>query len=107
MVEIAAGRNLLTFINVFMVDPKDQERLLDLLVQATDKVICKLPGFVSASFHKSVDGSRIVNYAQWESREAFDAMFENPEVLEHFQAMRGIATGDRNFYDVVSVHTAS
>ncbi len=103
MSEIAVGRKLLTFINVFTVDPRNHEVLLTLLIDATERVICKLPGFISASFHRSEDRTRIVNYAQWESREAFDAMFRHPEAVKHMAAMRGLATSDRNFYDVVSV----
>ena len=36
------------------------------------------PGFVSANIHVSTDGTRVVNYAQWESAEAFQAMLADP-----------------------------
>ena len=31
------------------------------------------PGFISISLHRSLDGKRIVNYIQWQSRELLHA----------------------------------
>src|SRR5215813_14844396 len=76
---IAKQNNVITLINVFTVAPENQQQLLDLLVHATREVMAKQPGFVSANFHKSMDGTRVVNYAQWASKEAFEAMMRNPE----------------------------
>ena len=104
MTEIVTGTSTLTFINIFTVEPKDQDHLLELLIEATDQVISKMPGFISANFHKSFDGTKVVNYAQWKSREAFEALFTDPEAVRHMMNMRGIATTDKNFYEVVSVH---
>ena len=105
MAETATGNETLVFINVFTVEPKDQDHLLELLIEATDQVISKIPGFISASFHKSFDGTRVINYAQWKSRETFETLFANPEAVRHMTNMRGLATTDKNFYEVVSVHT--
>lgn len=38
-----------------------------------------LPRFISANAHRSLDGTKVINYAQWESQEAFTAMIQNPE----------------------------
>ncbi len=62
----------MTLINVFTVEPEDQQRLVELWQRATDEVMRHLPGFVSANAHRSLDGTKVVNYAQGESREAFD-----------------------------------
>ena len=79
MTTIAKGRDLVTLINVFTVEPETQQQMVDLLVEATETVINRLPGFVSANIHKSLDGTRVANYAQWRSREAFEAMLRNAE----------------------------
>ena len=71
MTTIAKGREVVTLINVFTVEPDTQQQMVDLLVEATETVINRLPGFVSANIHKSLDGTRVANYAQWRSREAF------------------------------------
>jgi heme-degrading monooxygenase HmoA len=40
-----------------------------------------MPGFISASIHKSFDGKKVVNYAQWKSRADFEAMTKHPDGL--------------------------
>ena len=91
MTEISRRNDVVTLINVFDVAPEHQQRLLDLLVDATGSVMNKVPGFVSANLHKSLDGTRVVNYAQWRSKEAFEAMLENPEAVEHMREAGDIA----------------
>jgi quinol monooxygenase YgiN len=104
VIEVTAGTAVVTLVNRFAVDPDDADALLEALERATDEVIARLPGFVSASFHRSLDGSAVLNYAQWESREAFEAICARPAVLEHFAEIRKLARGQRDLYEVVSVH---
>ncbi|MBV8927794.1 MAG: antibiotic biosynthesis monooxygenase [Mycobacteriaceae bacterium] len=68
---IGADSPVVTLINVFTVDPANQQRLVELWQPATDEVMRHLPGFVSANVHRSLDGTKVVNYAQWESQDAF------------------------------------
>src|SRR6266481_1503694 len=64
MVQIARGNDVVTLINIFTVSPENQQKLVDMLIEATEKTMQYIPGFVSASFHKSADGTRVANYAQ-------------------------------------------
>lgn len=92
-----------TLINVFTVEPEKQQQLLDELVEATERVMRSVPGFVSANFHKSIDGERVINYAQWESEEALQAMLRNPEAIEHIMMCQQIAKNvDFHLYTVES-----
>jgi heme-degrading monooxygenase HmoA len=93
-----------TLINVFTVDPADQQRLVELWQQATDDVMCHLPGFVSANVHRSLDGTKVVNYAQWESQEAFQAMLQSPKAGPYLKQLAEIGTPAPVLCDVVSVH---
>jgi quinol monooxygenase YgiN len=77
MVTIAKANEVVTLINVFTVAPEDQRRLVDVLVEATQAVMRKQPGFVSANIHKSLDDTRVANYAQWRNKEAFEAMLRD------------------------------
>jgi hypothetical protein len=52
---------LLTLINVHEVTPEKQAKLLQLLADATEKVMRHQPGFVSVNIHRSVDSTRVVN----------------------------------------------
>ena len=94
MATIAKGRNVLTLINVFTVDPEKQQALVQLLVDATEHTMKALPGFVSASIHRSLDGTRVVNYAQWASFEAFEAMRRNADAMPHLKAAAQLARFD-------------
>ena len=94
MITIRKGRDVLTLVNVFTVRPENQQKLVDMLVEATDKTMRKLPGFLSASIHRSLDGTKVVNYAQWRSKTDFDAMRQNPAAQPHMAAVAAIATFD-------------
>ena len=78
MSNIAKDNPVVTLVNVFTVAAENQQRLIDLLIQATEQTMKHLPGFVSASIHRSFDGTKVVNYAQWCSRADFDAMRQSP-----------------------------
>jgi quinol monooxygenase YgiN len=91
MATIAKHNDVVTLINVFTVAPHEQQRLVEVLVDATQSVMRKQPGFVSANIHRSLDGRRVTNYAQWRSREAFEAMLQNQEATEHMGEAAKIA----------------
>ena len=101
---IQEGSAIVTLVNVFTVDPNDQQRLVERWQQATEEVIRHLPGFVSANVHRSLDGTKVINYAQWESQEAFDAMRRNPEAGVHLRELGQIGTAAPAMCEVVSVH---
>ncbi len=81
----------LTFINTFKVNPDNAEKLLEALNSATEKIFRHMPGFISVSLHISTDRSRVVNYAQWRSKEDYRAMSENPEVQAHMKGAAALA----------------
>lgn len=101
MTTISKEATLVTLINVFTVEPENQQRLVDMLVEATEKTMKNIPGFISANIHKSLDGVRVTNYAQWRSREDFEAMLKNPEALSHMEPILEIASNDGHLYEVV------
>jgi heme-degrading monooxygenase HmoA len=101
---ISAKAPVVTLINVFTVDPANQEQLVELWRAATEDVMRHQPGFVSASIHRSYDGTKVIDYAQWESREAFAAMFQNPQASEHLTKLAAVGTPDPVVCEVVSVH---
>ena len=104
MVTIAKDNDVVTLINVFTVAPEDQQRLVDVLVEATQAVMRKQPGFVSANIHKSLDGTRVANYAQWRSREAFEAMLGDQEAAGHMgEAARITENFEPHLYEVTFV----
>jgi heme-degrading monooxygenase HmoA len=60
------------------------------------------PGFVSANFHKSLDGTVVTNYAQWRTREDFEAMLQRTEAGAHMEEAASVASGfEPRLYEVV------
>ena len=91
MATIATDVDVVTIVNVFSVSRERQQRLVELLVEATRTVMNQLPGFVSANIHRSLDGTRVVNYAQWRRVEDFEAMLRHASAQEHMQAATQLA----------------
>ena len=104
MTSINTRNDVVTLINVFTVEPARQQELVDLLTRATDETIRHIPGFVSATIHKSLDGVRVTNYAQWRSREDFEAMLRNPAASPHLKEAAALATSfEPHLYQVSDV----
>lgn len=61
-----------TVVVEFDVDPQVQQRLIEAVADQVGETFARADGFISASFHASFDGRRVVNYAQWESRMAWE-----------------------------------
>lgn len=63
----------------FEVTAEKQQALVNAIAAETERWVRRLPGFVSSALHASEDGRRVLNYAQWRSREAFEAFVHHPE----------------------------
>ena len=76
MIAIRQSDNVVTLINVFSCEPANQQALVDAWIKATEERLGKLPGIISASLHKSKDGTRVVNYAQLKTSENWEKLLE-------------------------------
>lgn len=103
---IAAENNYLTLINVFTVSPSDQQKLVDLLILATEESVTKITGFIAASLHKSLDGTKVTMYAQWRSAEDYQNMRNNPTASPYLDQALEIATFQPGMYEVVKAFVA-
>lgn len=100
-------RSLVTLINVYEVSPEKQTELVERLADATEKVMRHQPGFVSVNIHRSIDGTRVVNYAQWASKEDFERMMKSPEAQGQIKEFAALAKSvSPAVYQVSSVHTS-
>jgi len=92
-----------TLINVFTVEPANQRRLVELLTRATDGLVNRAPGFISARLHRSLDGTKVAMYAQWRSAADYEAMRKDPRPLPFLQEALTFATFEPGMYEVVGV----
>jgi heme-degrading monooxygenase HmoA len=97
---ISKDANLITVINKFSVEPENHKRLLQLLDDLRT-VVEKQPGFISANLHKSFEGTRIVSYAQWDTKEDYQAVYTNSDAKPILDEIKKISKFSWNLYEVV------
>jgi len=107
MTTISAKSDVVTLIKVFTVEPANQRRLVELLTQATEVSVRRAPGFVSASLHRSTDGTKVTMYAQWRSIDDYQAMRKDPGPLPFLQEALTIARFEPGIYEVVQTFAAA
>jgi heme-degrading monooxygenase HmoA len=105
-ITIRANNGVVTLINIFTVDPENQQRLIELLAEGTETLFSKMAGYISTSFHKGKDGRRVVNYGQWRSVKDIEAFRRKPEIGEYFQRVKALAQYESVECDVAYVHHA-
>jgi hypothetical protein len=96
---IRANTGIITQINVFTVPVGGQQALINHLTEAA-RFSSEVPGWLSASLHRSHDGTRVVNYAQSESPEAAQRVIDRLReggLLDH----KGLGQANPGLYDVV------
>jgi hypothetical protein len=100
MPTIHANDGTVTQINVFTVSPERQAELVSALKEAAD-IARTVPGWISASVHKSFDGTQVTNYAQSTSRESWDLMMEKLLAAGVIQRLNEIAKAAPKLYECV------
>ncbi|HXN75956.1 MAG TPA: antibiotic biosynthesis monooxygenase family protein [Gemmatimonadaceae bacterium] len=105
MTTISKDSKLVTLINVFTGAPDHQQEIVDLLARATETSVRHAPGFISSSLHRSLDGTKVVMYAQWRSVEDYRAIRENPAPLPYLQQALALARFEPGMYEVVETYT--
>lgn len=83
MPQILHGDDVFTLVNVFTISADRQDELIRVLSAATEDFVAAQPGFISTTFHKGDDGTAVVNYAQWERKEDWQAMLATPKAKAH------------------------
>ena len=104
---ISAGSPCVTQITVVEAEPENQAEALSLMTERAH-FMARQPGFISISVHRSLDGRRILNYIQWESRELLQSAHKSPEFRKewtHFDQLTDDI--DRHFYEVAHVMSST
>jgi quinol monooxygenase YgiN len=99
---ISREGNLVTLINVFETKPEQQQALIDQWIRFAEEVKGE-PGMIGAALHRSTDGTRVVNYAQWRSEADFDSFVK--KYHEQMDVLRPLAERvDPHLYEVVYLY---
>lgn len=78
----------------FEIEPHQQLALVSALSAQTERMAQCHSGFLNASIQASDDGRRVLNYLQWQSREAGEAAF------------LGFESGEQDFWQLIRAHQA-
>jgi len=96
---IKSNTNVITQINLFTVPEGKQQPLLDYLAEAA-RVAHEVDGWLSASLHRSLDDTRVVNYAQCADREAAQRVFEHLMKRGMIEGNKRFGSADPGLYEV-------
>ena len=97
---IQAQTGVIAQINVFSVPEGGQQALIDLLTEAA-KASSQVDGWISASLHRSLDGSRVVNYAQTRDQEAMSRVFAKLDAEGFIARNKALGDAHPGLYEVV------
>lgn len=104
---VSRDGDVVTLINVFETKPEQQQALIDQWMRFAEAVKQE-PGFVGAALHRSTDGTRVINYAQWRSEADYSSFVQ--KYREQFTTRLPLAERiDPHLYEVVylSEHAGS
>lgn len=103
MPQIQSDAQPVTQITIVEVGPGKQDEALSLMTERA-RFMSRQPGFVSISLHRSLDGRRIVNYIQWQSREQLQSAHKSPDFRKEWDRFDRLAGDiDPHLYEVVHV----
>ncbi len=90
-------------INVFTLDAADEPVFLDAWKDDAE-FMKRQPGFISTQLHRAIGESpTYLNYAVWESTEAFRAAFTHPEFIAKLSAYPSSAVAAPHLFQKVAV----
>lgn len=99
-VEIAVGKTV-THLAEFRMLPTHQMKMIDLASAEIEHAGVGSHGLISATFHRSTDGTRVFNYGKWESEEAFRAILSKKGFNPDEPYWAGIAKNEFHLYHPV------
>lgn len=100
MTIIESGKGIITQINVFTVRPENIDPLVQILKEAANRVKDK-DGWLSINLHVSLDRTRVTNYAQCSSKEAWDGIMEQLYAEGFIDRLLALGSPDPCLYEVV------
>jgi quinol monooxygenase YgiN len=101
---IRANSGVMTLINIFTVDPEDQQKLFAVLKDGTEALMSKRDGYIAARIHVSKDGRRVINYSQWRSVKDIEVMRQHPDVAPYMKRVAALGTFEAIGCEVSYVH---
>jgi heme-degrading monooxygenase HmoA len=107
MPHIRTDNQPVTQITIIEPEPGKQAEALSLMTERA-RFMAQQPGFISISLHRSLDGRRIVNYLQWQSRDLLQSAHKLPGFRREWDRFDSLTDGiDPHLYEVAQVMDGS
>jgi quinol monooxygenase YgiN len=90
----------ITHFAEFRMPAENQPRMIELAKENVIKAM-ELPGLISANFHRSLDGTRVINYGQWLDQESIENLKKQPGFGGKSEYWEGVAENEHHLYEVV------
>ena len=91
MLTISRDSDLFTAMIFIEVSPDKQREIFEVNLSATEK-IKRLPDFVAAAFHNSLDRTMLPEHVQWENEDYFRRALGAPMFRQHLRERRSRRT---------------
>ncbi len=101
--ELSLDRTPFAHFGIFGVARENQDRLLDLARENAPRSLQHAPGLISINFHRSTDGSQVINLGTWNTFDHIDQLLQQPGFKEDSLYWDGVADFQPDFFDVVLV----
>lgn len=98
---------LVTQITIIEPEPGKQAEALSLMSERA-RFMAEQPGFISVTLHRSLDGRRIVNYVQWQSRDLLQSAHRSPDFRKGWDRFDKLTEEiDPHLYEVIETTGSS
>ena len=101
LLEIAEPSGVIAMINVLSTDPTRLDQLMNVWQKGAERFWENMPGAMAAALHRSEDGMRLINYAQWTSGEAWQRARQ--AAGDNRAGMHGFGTSDPRLYHLDTI----
>jgi heme-degrading monooxygenase HmoA len=103
MPKIRLDKQPVTQITVVEATTGKQSDALAVMTERA-RFMAQQPGFISISLHRSLDGKRIVNYVQWQSRDQLESAHKSPQFRKEWNEFDAMTEEiDPHLYEVAQV----
>ena len=109
MSEIKLDDTFTELVTFELKDSSAQQELLKCIAAQSEPWIRQCSGFISANLHVSIDGKYLVNYAQWRSKEDWEAFTKNPrypQLMDAIKEVGPVSVNDRAYSVALILTTA-
>ena len=99
MLNVFKANPVLAEMDIFVTLPDQQWQLIDSLIDYSKTILKQQPGYVANAIHRSLDGTRVTNYVQWQNQSNYET-YSNNGSISLASKITGFFTPDTHLYEI-------